>query len=173
MKKIKIIALAGLLISTVAVLGGCGSETTTEQNKDVASVTTEQGETSKKDETSKEDENKSIDKVIYDKDGIKVSAKGLSKDIMGTKIKLAIENNSDKAVLIQNRDLSVNGIMMDGVFSANVEAGKKANDGISIFSSDLEENEIKDIKEVEFKLYIGSMNNLGSGSTTDTIKITF
>ena len=173
MKKIKIIALAGLLISTVAVLGGCGSETTPEKDKDVASVTTEQQDTSKKDETSKEDESKSIDKVIYDKDGIKVSAKGLSKDIMGTKIKLAIENNSDKAVTIQNRDLSVNGIMIDGIFSASVEAGKKANDGISILSSYLKENEIEDIKEVEFKLHIFDSNDLGSGFDTDTIKITF
>ena len=55
--------------------------------------------------------------VVYDENDIKLVVKGLDKDgsIFGHNIVLYIENNSDKNVTVQTRDVSVNGFMADAV----------------------------------------------------------
>ena len=76
--------------------------------------------------------------VILDKDGIKITAKSINYDgWAGPEIKVLIENNSSENVTIQTRRFSINGIMIDPTFSVDISAGKKANDAISISTSDL------------------------------------
>ena len=50
--------------------------------------------------------------------------------------------------------MSINDIMISGVFSPTVAAGKTANDEITIYSSDLEENSITQIENVELKFLV-------------------
>ena len=94
--------------------------------------------------------------VIMDAHGIKVTFLGFEQQtgyLKGYKINLRIENTSDKDYTVQARDLSVNGIMADFIFSCDVAAGKTANDYIHIY--DMEESGIDGpINEVEFKIHI-------------------
>lgn len=92
--------------------------------------------------------------VILDKDGIKVTAKSIEYDRDDVDIKLLIENNSSKNVTVQTDGFSINGIMIDPIFSADVAAGKKANDSISIYGDYLERANITTIKDIEFSLRV-------------------
>ncbi len=93
--------------------------------------------------------------VLLDKDDIKITAKSISYDSwLGTEIKLLIENNTQKNIIVQADNFSVNGIMIDPLFSANVAAGKKANDEITISDDDLEIANITTIKDIEFDFRI-------------------
>lgn len=88
--------------------------------------------------------------VLLDEGGIKVTATGLTEDEwMGLSINVLIENNSTENVVIQTRYAAVNGAMIYPILSVEVVAGKKANDAISFFQTDLESAGISTIQTVE------------------------
>ena len=67
--------------------------------------------------------------VLLDQDGIKITLKSFSADdLFGPAFNVQIENNSDKNVTVQLRESSVNGVMVDTMFSSDVAAVMKAND---------------------------------------------
>lgn len=141
MKKYLVLCLAIMCLFVT----GCGSEDGKKSDGGVKSVKTE-----KKSQKANIEET-----VIFDKKNIKVTAKKISyDDYMGPEIKLLIENDSDKNITVQARNFSINGIMIDPIFSADVAAGKKSNDEISILSDDLETAKIYTIKDIEFGLHI-------------------
>lgn len=108
--------------------------------------------------------------VLYDANGIKITYKGITSGWMGTDVNLLIENNTDTDYCIQVRNMSVNGFMVDPTFSPDVAAGKKANDAISFYSSQLEENNIDKIEQLEFYFHIFSWDDMmDSAIETDTI----
>lgn len=112
--------------------------------------------------------------AVYDEGGVKIVVKGLSDSdsIFGPGIIVYAENNSGKDVTVQVRDVSVNGFMVDPIFSADVAAGKHAVDSITFMSNNLDENEIDKIKDVELSFHI--FNELfGKSIDTDTVKISF
>ena len=53
--------------------------------------------------------------------------------------------------MIQARDLSINGYMVDPLFSADITSGKKINDQVTIMASDLEDNSIFKSELISFK----------------------
>lgn len=92
---------------------------------------------------------------LYNSDGIKIVGKTVDENsFWGTAILLYVENSSGKNVGISVDDMSINGFMMSPFFSTTVFDGKKAIDDITIFSSDLEDNGIDSIEEVELKFHI-------------------
>jgi len=96
------------------------------------------------------------EQVILDNDGITITAKGLVMEdsFFGPDISILIENNSEKDITVQVRNFSVNGLMVETIFSSDVASGKKANDGITIMESDLETANISVIKTIEFAFHI-------------------
>ena len=95
------------------------------------------------------------EQVLLDQSGIKITAKSLDfDDLFGPVIRVLIENNSGKNITVQARNVSVNGYMVDPIFSADVSNGKKANDGITIMQNELDRLGIKTIADVEFKFHI-------------------
>ncbi len=92
---------------------------------------------------------------LYNQDGIRIVGKTVDENsFWGTAILLYCENASGKNVGISVEDMSINGFMMNPLFSTTVYDGKKAIDDITIFSNDLEENGIEAIEEVELKFHI-------------------
>lgn len=95
------------------------------------------------------------EQVLLDRDGIVITAKSLETGgIWGPSLKVLVENNSNKPVTVQVRDLAVNGAMIESIFSCDVVAGKKANDEITFMSSNLELAGINIIKDIEFKFHV-------------------
>lgn len=79
--------------------------------------------------------------VMFDEDGVKITATGLNYTSYSVDLELTIENNSDRDLSFVTGSIgyscnSVNGYMIsDGYLNCDVSAGKKANDSIS-FSYD-------------------------------------
>ena len=98
--------------------------------------------------------NASKEQVIFNNNGIIITYLGIEKGWLGDCVKLRIENNSGKNYTIQTRDTSVNGYMVDDIFSCDVISGKIANDKIQFLSSDFEENGISEINNIEFSFHV-------------------
>lgn len=95
------------------------------------------------------------EQVIFEKDGIRITVKSLVMDeFWGPGIKVLIENDSTQNITVQTRNCSVNGLMLEPMFSCDVAAGKKANDTIQFMNSDLDDAQISVIANIEFLLHI-------------------
>lgn len=94
--------------------------------------------------------------LAYDENGVKIVVKGVSEDgsWFGPSVMVFIQNNTGRMITVQARNLSVNGFMVEPVFSSDVAAGKAAIDGITLMSDDLEANGIQSIDEVELSFHV-------------------
>lgn len=87
---------------------------------------------------------------LLNTDGIRIVARHLETDsIWGAGIHLFIENTREDKVSISVDDLSINGFMVTSFFSSSIQPGRYALDDITIMSSDLEENDIEEIVDIE------------------------
>lgn len=110
-------------------------------------------------------------RLVYDKDGIRISYTGIEENSSRLQVKFLIENNTDKRYCIQQRDFSVNGYMIDALMSADVAAHKKCNDQIKVYKSNLSDNGIDQIENIEFKFHIFEWDHLSGGFDTDIITL--
>lgn len=110
---------------------------------------------------------------LYNGDGLRIVSKGIYEDnsIFGPSLVVYIENKSENSMTIQVRDVSVNGFMVDTVFSAEVSSGKCAIDGITVMSSSLEENNIDSIEEMEFSFHIFQTDDWSNDIDTSPIAV--
>lgn len=113
------------------------------------------------------------EKVIYNKNNIKITAKSISTDdLIGVSLKLLIENNSKQNITVQSADSAINGFMIDSLMSSDVAAGKKSNDEILFTYSDLEMATITIIKDIEFQLHIFNADNYNDIDNSGLLHIT-
>lgn len=138
--------LAGMLL-----LAGCSSS-----EADAASVTS--AETSYAGASEAEQETQDVtlaETVLFDQDGIRITATGLSTDsLFGPELNLLVENDSAQNIVVQPNYCLVNGYMMDGLLSADVAAGKKANDTLDFLSNALARCGIETITDIELDLVV-------------------
>lgn len=107
---------------------------------------------------------------LYHQDGIRIVGKTVDENsFWGTAILLYLENDSGKNVGISLDDLSINGFMMNPLFSTTIYDGKKSIDDITVLSSDLEENGIEAIEEVELKFHIYDADSYSTISDSEPI----
>ena len=111
--------------------------------------------------------------VLYDVDGVKVTATGYEEGWTGPEIKILVENNSDKNVLITSDSVSVNGYMMPfAALYAEVAAGKKANETLSLMSSELDRSGIDVLAELQFYLQIQNPETWETVATSELVTLT-
>lgn len=93
--------------------------------------------------------------MLYSQDGISVTVKGLEQGFMGPEVSVLIANDTDKNITVSTRYLSVNGFMLDssGLYT-QVAAGKKANDTLPLYQSELNRCSIQTVMDLEFYLHI-------------------
>lgn len=107
---------------------------------------------------------------LYNEGGIRIVGKTVDEDsFWGTAILLYVENNSGKNVGISVENMSINGFMMNPLFTSTVYNGKKAIDDITILSTDLEENGIETVEDVELKFHIYDADSYSTIADTDAI----
>lgn len=113
------------------------------------------------------------EQVIYDENDIKITAKALKYDEwFGPSVTVLVENNSQQNITVQTRNSSINGLMIETLFSCDIAAGKKANDSITFYDSELELSGITTIKDIEFSLYIFDSDDWDDIAESDTIVLT-
>lgn len=185
--KIICLVLALTLFAAMAIASGSDSNTSDEV-KAPSSVTTNDSATqNNNNSTAETDDNKTPtaqpsttnstketieEAVILEQDGIKITVKSLDLNaFMGPEIKLLIENNTDKSVTVQTRDASVNGYMVSTMMSADVAAGKKANDKITIMNSNLKDAGITTIADVELSFHVFDSDTWSTIFDSEMIRI--
>lgn len=146
MKKILPLLLAGMLF-----LAGCSSG-----NSEPVSVAS--AETSANSQAEQETDAQEVilpETVLYDQNGIRITATGLTTDsLLGPELNLLVENDSAQNILVQPDYCMVNGYMMDGLLSTDVAAGKKANDSVDFLRNVLTRCGIETITDIELALVI-------------------
>lgn len=113
--------------------------------------------------------------VAYEGHGAKIVIKGLAEDssIFGPSVIVYIDNTGDDDISVQVRDVSINGFMVEPIFSSDVISGKHIIDTITFMSTELEENDISDVKDIELSFHVFDMATWDTIVDTDPIVITF
>ena len=131
-----------------------GNDSNNEQEKDTVEITV-------------------AETVLYEADGVKVTATGYEDGWMGPAIKILVENDSSKNVLVTSASVSANGYMMPTAsLYAEVAAGKKANETLSIMSSELDQSGIEMLAELQFYLQIQDPETWETITTSDLLTLT-
>ncbi len=141
-----------------------------EQQKDTSE---EQQESEDLKEDQKKNDNTTIEQlVIFDHDGVTITATEYVTDsIWGESVKLLIENNSDKAVGIGCNALIVNNYMIGDLFSTTVAAGKKSNETLNLYSAELEAAGIENVGQIEIYFYLYDADTYETIYTADSAVI--
>lgn len=93
--------------------------------------------------------------IIYDENDIKIIAQYVDEEsFWGSALLLCIENNRSENITISTESLAINGFMVSDYMYAEIYAGKKSIDDITIFQSDLDDNGITSIEELEVSFSI-------------------
>lgn len=112
------------------------------------------------------------EQVLFDHDGVKITAKEYVTDsIWGEGIKLLIENDGEKTVGVSCDDLIVNDYMMSNMFSASVAPGKKVNETLDLFSTELEAAGITNVGQVEIQFHLYDEETFETTYTAELVTI--
>ena len=112
--------------------------------------------------------------VVYDAGGIRIITKGKTDDsILGPGIQVYVENNSAEDIMVQTRNVSINGFMVDTFYSPLVMAGKRSLSSLTLSDTSLEANGITDITSAELSFVIINPNNLMDIAETGPVSLTF
>ena len=107
---------------------------------------------------------------LYSENGIRIVGKTVDENsFWGTAILLYCENTSGQNVGISVENMSINGFMMTPYYTAEVYDGKKSIDEITILSSELQDNGIESIEEVELKFHLYNVDTYETIADSDTI----
>ena len=165
MKKfLKIVGIIFLIIIVLGVIASIGGGSDKKDKKEIvdSSSDSETADSSSDDVSATDDKDKKVEisideQVLFEKDGLKVTATEYKKDsIWGDGINLLIENDSDQSIGLGCTALIVNDYMIFDLFSATVAAGKKSNEMMHLSNSELEAAGIENVGKVE--MYFHTFN---------------
>ena len=172
--------LFALLLAMVMILAtACSSSDEVKQPVNVngdSSVTTNEEPAGNDSNNEQEKDTVEItvaETVLYEADSVKVTATGYEDGWMGPEIKILVENDSSKNVLVTSTSVSANGYMMpSAALYAEVAAGKKANETLTIMSSELDQSGIEMLAELQFYLQIQDPETWETITTSDLLTLT-
>ena len=136
-----------------------------------------------KDPDEDEDENDPVDVVInqdvsieetvlFDAEGIVVTALEMEEGYSGPEIEIQVENNSDKKVSVNADSVSVNGYLLPyAYFYVDVSAGKKAKDSLCFYEDELEMAGIETIADIQFYIEVTDADSWDEIATSDLITL--
>lgn len=88
---------------------------------------------------------------LYNDNGVRVISKGFSgnESVFGPGLVLSVENNTDRTITVQARDVLIDAVPADAAFSEDILPGKRSAAAIVISGASLE-----DIREMSFCLRV-------------------
>lgn len=114
----------------------------------------------------------SKEELVYDEGGVKIYYTGIDNESwVGSEVKFRIENGHSSNIVVQTRDVSVNGYMITPFMSATVASGKTANDNMTVTTSDLKDNSIENITDIELVFVILEKETFETIATSQVITI--
>ncbi len=158
------------LLTGMLLLAGCSS-----LEADAASVTS--AETSYAGASEAEQETQDVtlaETVLFDQDGIRITATGLSTDsLFGPELNLLVENDSAQNIVVQPTYCIVNGYMMTDLLYSDLAPHSHAVDTLTLLGSELEDNHIDTITDAELSLQITDADYYQTIDSTAPITLHF
>lgn len=115
--------------------------------------------------------------VIFEQGDIKIVVQDLipgnPDEYTDTQLMLYVYNGSDDKIYLSSSDVSVNGFMIYGSLYCNLDPGKHAVTSISFYNSELEENDIDEITDIELSLEIRDQDSYDTIAEIGPVTITF
>ncbi len=157
--------LAGMLL-----LAGCSSS-----EADAASVTSAEISYAGASEAEQETQDVTLaETVLFDQDGIRITATGLSTDsLFGPELNLLVENDSAQNIVVQPNYCMVNGYMMTDLLYSDLAPHSHAVDTLTLLGSELEDNHIDTITDAELSLQITDADYYQTIDSTAPITLHF
>ena len=107
---------------------------------------------------------------LYNQNGIRIVGKVVDEDsFWGSAVLLYLENNCGKNVIVSCENMSINGFMVDGYLYSEIYDGKMAIDEIIILQTDLDENDIDKVEEIELVFHVFDVDTYKTIAETDPI----
>jgi len=181
MAKMSKLMLALLLVFVMLFATACGvdgevkppANVNGDSSANSGDTGTNSGDNSSNNEGNSNNEVTLAESVLYEADGIKVTVKGMEDGLLGTEIKMLIENDSTKNILITSDSVSAHGYMTPtAALYAEVAAGKKSNESLTLMSSELDQSGIETLSQLQFYLQIQDPETWETVKTTDLITLT-
>ena len=97
--------------------------------------------------------------VLFEYNGIKVTAKEITEDWLGPELKVLIENDTDENINVSLDEIAVNDYMVSAWLYEDVAAGKKSNATFEIWSSTLSNAGISNIGKIDFYFRVINSDN--------------
>ena len=111
--------------------------------------------------------------VVYDAGGIRIITKGKTDDsILGPGIQVYVENNTSESIMVQTRNVSINGFMVDSYYSPEILPGKRSLSSLTISDISLTENGITDITSAELSFVIINPSTFMDIAETGPVNLT-
>ena len=161
MKKIILILLVALIsFNLFACSFNSDDDSTNEENINTTKNKDIQDESTK--DTSEQGDNliPTIEEtVLFEYNGIKVTAKEITEDWLGPELKVLIENDTDENISVSLDEIAVNDYMVSAWLYEDVAAGKKSNATFEIWSSTLSNAGISNIGKIDFYFRVINSDN--------------
>lgn len=110
-------------------------------------------------------------KELYNENGVRIVGKYVNDDtIWGNAIVLYLENNTDQNIVVQCDTMAINGFMMTPFFSSEIYANKRAISEITLMSSELEQNGIEKVQDVQVTFKILNAETFSNIATSEPIQ---
>lgn len=107
--------------------------------------------------------------IVYEDGKIIVTYNGIGGKENNYKIKLIIENLTDKTLTVQVRETSINGFMVDPTCSIEIAPGKKAVDGMTIWGDDAELIPMSKVENIETKFHVFNKDDWSDRYDTENV----
>ena len=93
-------------------------------------------------------------------------------DIWGINARFYMSNDSDIPVTVQSQDVSLNGFMIAGIMSADMQPGRSTNTTLTFLEEDLEINGIETVSTMDIRFNIINVDTWETIVSSDIITIT-
>ena len=118
---------------------------------------------------------KAAGKTIYQDQNVIITFEGIGKSDFGGNsydVNFSIDNLSGRAIVVQVRDTSINGLAANPICSIELAAGAKAKDRMLILGSDANSTPMNQVKEIDTKFHIFDWSDFDFGYDTNVVRIT-
>ncbi len=163
MKKIIYMMLSICMLTSLVA---CSSE----KEKTSSVKTNESSETVVTEETKENTKLTVTSRELYNDGGITITLKDNELSLKDIELPLLIENESDKTIVVQTRNVSINDVMAEGLLSAEVAPGKKSNETLDLYLLD-SRTSFDSVSKIEFNFYIFDSDSWDEIVETETITI--
>ncbi len=112
------------------------------------------------------------EQILYQDQGVNVTVLAMEEGFLGPEVRVTVTNDTQKNLTLSSRLLSVNSCMMDtaGLY-VEVAAGKKANDAVSLYQSDLDRAGIDMIGEISFYLTVSDTESFETVAESELLTL--